>query len=104
MISKKKELLLLRKENQILSKFKLEGTILKNLNSKNSIDESIPLEVKAFKLDKHFINRLNYPFYAIVQIKKNENVQNDTTTFSALNIDFLETITIDMEEYKAAER
>lgn len=90
------------KEFKILSKFKIEGTSLKNLKPKNSIDESIQLELSTLKLDKQIIDRANYPFYAIVTLKNNTNIKDkNNPSFCATNIEFLEAITLDMEEYKA---
>ena len=87
---------------KILSKFKIEGTILKNLSAKNYTDESIPLELVALKLNKEIISRVNYPFYAIVTLKKTTNKDEDKPpSFSAIAIEFLEAVTIDIEEYKS---
>ena len=86
---------------KILSKFKIEGAVLKNLNAKNSIDESIPLELVFPELNKEIIHRVNYPFYAIVTLKKNTSEDKAAKAFSAIAIEFLEAVTIDIEEYKS---
>lgn len=85
------------KKFKVLSKFKIDGSILKNLNSNNSNDSSIQLDFDELNLDKHIIKRSNYPFNAIVTLKK----PNNDSSFFATNIDFLEAITIDMKEYKS---
>ncbi len=86
---------------KILSKFKIEGIVLKNLNAKNTNDKSIHLELGILKLNKEIINRVNYPFYAIVTLKKNTSEDKVTQEFSAIAIEFLEAVTIDIEEYKS---
>lgn len=86
---------------KILSKFKIEGAVLKNLNAKNSIDESIPLELVFPELNKEIIHRVNYPFYAIVTLKKTTSKDKVAQAFSAIAIEFLEAVTIDIEEYKS---
>lgn len=84
------------REFKVLSKFKIDGSILKNLTPNNSNDSSIQLDINELNLDEHIIKRANYSFDAIVTLKKNHN----DNYFFATDIDFLEAITIDMEEYK----
>ena len=52
-------------------------------------------------MNKEIINRVNYPFYAIVTLKKNTSEDKAAKAFSAIAIEFLEAVTIDIEEYKS---
>ncbi len=96
---------------KILSKFKFEGTSLKNLNASNEGDKFFDLDLDELKLDDLIISRANYPFYAVVTLNTTDDDDDDDKgkdskkkknkiNFFVSDIDFLESVTIDIEEYK----
>ncbi len=82
-------------ELKVLSKFRIDGDTLENLLSNNKNDSILKLDLEELSLDSKTIKRGKYPFYAIVTLKKKGN------TFFVQNIEFLEAISINIDEYKA---
>ncbi len=85
-------------ELKVLSKFRIDGDTLENLLSNNKNDSILKLDLEELSLDSKTIKRGKYPFYAIVTLKKHYN------DFFVHDIEFLEAISIDIEEYKALRR
>ena len=82
-------------EIRVLSKFRINGDTLENLISNNKKDRILKLNLGNLLLDSKILKRGQYPFYAIVTLTK-----EDETIF-VNHIEFLEAISINMEEYKA---
>lgn len=82
-------------ELKVLSKFRINGDTLENLNPNNTKDRIFKLDLAELKLNSQTTKRGKYPFYAIITLSKSDD------TFYVNDIDFLEAITIDIEEYKA---
>ncbi len=82
-------------EIRVLSKFRINGDTLENLISNNKKDRILKLNLGNLLLDSKILKRGQYPFYAIVTLTK-----EDETIF-VNHIEFLEAISINMEDYKA---
>lgn len=80
---------------KVLSKFRINGDSLENLISNNEKDAVLKLDLENVPLDSKTTKRGKYPFYAIVTVTKSYQ------SILVNNIEFLEAINIDLQEYKA---
>lgn len=80
---------------KVLSKFRINGDTLENLISNNKKDRVLQLNLENLLLDSKILKRGKYPFYAIVTLTKEEEI------IFVNHIEFLEAISINIEEYKA---
>ena len=94
-------------ELKVISKFKINGDTLENFLSKNKKDRVFQLD-DTLSFDSKTLKRGNLPFYAIVTLTKGSNSnfnfdeeEIDPNTIFVNHIEFLEAISIDIEEYKA---